>query len=294
MNPADQHAHEPDASFDGGDLDCGGGLLLLIRRHIDPLEPGRLLEILSTDSTVEVELPAWCRLTNNQLVSRTRNGNRRSYLVCKGPFYEGSRSQPATAPVVQQRSVEVSVPESLPGPAPAQEVPALSVMGIGSWPRPGWMLRTMHDHLEGRLDEEEFRAAADDAVRLAIDAQVRAGVDVVTDGEQRRDSYASFVGGLLDNCQLIPLSDLTAMIDDPVKFESELRALDVPAGEVRHPVVYGKLGRSRPAGGPRGRVRPRLLGQAGKGRAAGALSAHPDDVARLPGRSAVRDPRGAR
>ena len=68
----------------------------------------------------------------------------------------------------------------------------------------------------------------------------------MTDGEQRRDSYASFVGGLLDNCQLIPLSDLTAMVDDPVKFESELRALDVPAGEVRHPVVYGKLGRSRP------------------------------------------------
>ena len=246
MNPADQHAHEPDAGFDGGDLDCGGGLLLLIRRHIDPLEPGSLLEILSTDSTVEVELPAWSRLTNNELVSWTRNGNRRSYLVCKGPFSEGSRSQPATAPVVQQRSVEVSVPESLPGPAPAQEVPVLSVMGIGSWPRPGWMLRTMHDHLEGRLDDEEFRAAADDAVRLAIDAQVRAGVDVVTDGEQRRDSYASFVGGLLDNCQLIPLSDLTAMVDDPVKFESELRALDVPAGEVRHPVVYGKLGRSRP------------------------------------------------
>ena len=119
-------------------------------------------------------------------------------------------------------------------------------MGIGSWPRPGWMLRTMHDRLEGRLDDGEFRAAADDAVRLCIDAQVRAGVDVVTDGEQRRDGYASFVGGLLDNCQLIPLGDLAAMVDDPARFESELRALDVPAGEVRHPVVYGKLGRSRP------------------------------------------------
>ena len=74
-----------------------------------------------------------------------------------------------------------------------------------------------------------------DAVRLSIDAQLRAGVDVITDGEQRRDSYASFVGGLLDNCQLIPLTDLTAMVDDPDKFEKELRALDVPAGEVRHP-----------------------------------------------------------
>ena len=246
MDPVERHAHEPDASFDGGDLDCGGGLLLLIRRNIDPLEPGSLLEILSTDSTVEVELPAWCRLTGNELVSWTRNDNRRSYLVSKGTFSAGNGSQSPAPPVGERRRVEVSVPGSLPRPAPVQEIAALSVMGIGSWPRPGWMLRTMHEHLEGRLDEEEFGSAADDAVRLSIDAQIRAGVDVVTDGEQRRDSYASFVGGLLDNCQLIPLSDLTAMVDDPAKFEGELRALDVPAGEVRHPVVYGKLGRSRP------------------------------------------------
>ena len=53
------------------------------------------------------------------------------------------------------------------------------------------------------------------------------------------------LGGLLDNCQLIPLSDLTAMVDNPEEFEQELRALDVPAAEVRHPVVYGSLGRSR-------------------------------------------------
>ena len=36
------------------------------------------------------------------------------------------------------------------------------------------------------------------------------------------------------------------MVDDPLEFEQELRALDVPAAEVRHPVVYGSLGRSRP------------------------------------------------
>jgi hypothetical protein len=40
-----RHPFPPDASFDGGDLDCGNGLLLLIRRHIDPLEPGQLLEV---------------------------------------------------------------------------------------------------------------------------------------------------------------------------------------------------------------------------------------------------------
>ena len=57
-------------------------------------------------------------------------------------------------------------------------------------------------------------------MRLAVDAQLRAGVDVVTDGEQRRDNYASFVGGRLDNCQLIPLTDLLPLVDDPEEFEA--------------------------------------------------------------------------
>ncbi len=258
-DPAERHAHEPDFSFDGGDLDCGGGLLLLIRRHIDPLEPGGLLEILSTDSTVEVELPAWCRLTGNELVSWTRHGGRRSFLVSKGAL--AGRSEAAAAPVEASAAeapgapagtigarvnVPVTIPGSLPRPAMAREIAPLSVLGVGSWPRPRWMLRALHDRLEGRLGEAEFEATADDAVRLAVAAQLRAGVDVVTDGEQRRDSYASFAGGRLDNCQLIPLSDLTAMVGDPAEFERELRMLDVPASEVRHPVVHGALGRSRP------------------------------------------------
>ena len=248
MDPVEQHFFRPNASFDGGNLDCGGGLLLLIRRNIDPLASGDLLEILSTDSTVEVELPAWCRLTKNELVSWTRNGGQRSFLVSKGPFAGSptARMAGAAASIGEQLRVPVNIPVSLPPPSYALPIAPLSVMGIGSWPRPRWMLQAIHDRLEGKLSEEEFQATADDAVRLCVGAQLSAGADVLTDGEQRRDSYASFVGEMLDNCQLIPLSDLTAMVDDPEEFEQELRALDVPAAEVRHPVVYGRLGRSRP------------------------------------------------
>ena len=138
MEPFELHEYQPDVSFDGGDLDCGGGLLLLIRRNIDPLSPGGLLEILSTDSTVEVELPAWCRLTKNELVSWTRDGRQRSYLVSKGPF-AGREPTPArlgVASIGQQLRREVAIPSSLPPPAPAIEISPLSVMGIGSWPRP--------------------------------------------------------------------------------------------------------------------------------------------------------------
>ena len=83
MTPSARHDHQPDASFDGGDLDCGSGLLLLIRKHIDPLECGQLLEIRSTEISVDEDLPAWCRLTGNELVSWTKTGKQRRFLVCK-------------------------------------------------------------------------------------------------------------------------------------------------------------------------------------------------------------------
>lgn len=239
----------PDISFDGGDLDCGNGLLLMIRRHIDPLQPGQLLEILSTETSVEEELPAWCRMTGNELVAFTREGKRRSFLVCKGSLADRKVAAAPRDTVSAAQATTATVPTfaaKLPPAAPAPVIAPLSVMGIGSWPRPRWMLDAIHEHAAGRLGEQEFQGTADDAVRLAVAAQLRAGAHVVSDGEQRRDSYASFVGARLDNCQLIPLTDLLPLVDDPEHFAAELRALDVPAQDVRHPAVFGPLGRSRP------------------------------------------------
>lgn len=262
MEYAPRHLWPAAATFDGGTLDCGNGLLLLIRKHIDPLSPGELLEIRSQESSVEEDLPAWCRLTKNELISCTREEGQWSYLVSKGPFVPpaptAAKSPPAEAPIAAGNHAQrvsmpvptgikpVVVPPRLPAIAPAPPIAPLSVMGIGSWPRPRWMLEATHAHLAGRLNEAEFQQTADDAVRLCVAAQLRAGVDVITDGEQRRDSYASFVGAILDNCQLIPVTDLLPYVDDPEQFERELRALDVPAETVRHPAVFGPLGRSRP------------------------------------------------
>ena len=89
MNAVEQHKHTPDTTLDGGSLDCGGGLLLLIRRAIDPLPPGGLLEILSTEPTVEVELPAWSRMTGNELVSWTKSRR----LAVQLPWSARARSQ---------------------------------------------------------------------------------------------------------------------------------------------------------------------------------------------------------
>ncbi len=58
----------PDATCDGGDLDCGSGLLLIIRDAMQPLPPGGVLEIRSRESSVKEDLPAWCRLVGHTLV----------------------------------------------------------------------------------------------------------------------------------------------------------------------------------------------------------------------------------
>jgi len=215
MTPSARHEHRPDVRFDGGDLDCGSGLLLLIRKHIDPLSRGQLLGIRSTEISVDEELPAWCRLTGNELISWTKTGKQRSFLVCKGRLVEreiGDR----TPRIAQAAAAIAPVGRQPPRAArPALPIAPLAVMGIGSWPRPRWMIEAMYAHVEGRLDEPAFHETANDAVRL-------------------------------DNCQLIPLTDLLPLVDDPEECKQELRALDVPASEIRHPAVFGRLSRTRP------------------------------------------------
>src|SRR6266566_2819490 len=126
MGDTAQHSYRPDVSFDGGDLDCGSGLLLLIRKHIDPLARGQILEVRSTEASVEQHLPSWCRLTGNELISSSRNAGTWSFLVCKGSLAEKSESPAPTQPKLGAvRHVEetgisarASTPASIPAIAP--------------------------------------------------------------------------------------------------------------------------------------------------------------------------------
>jgi TusA-related sulfurtransferase len=56
-----------EAMIDGGDLDCGSGLLLMIRNAMQPLNPGGVLEIRSREGSVREDLPAWCRMVGHAL-----------------------------------------------------------------------------------------------------------------------------------------------------------------------------------------------------------------------------------
>jgi uncharacterized OsmC-like protein/TusA-related sulfurtransferase len=77
----------PDAVCDGGDLDCGSGLLLIIRNAMQPLPAGGVLELRSREVSVKEDLPAWCRLVGHTLLATAPAEGRliRYFIQKKGP-----------------------------------------------------------------------------------------------------------------------------------------------------------------------------------------------------------------
>ena len=55
---------------DGGDMDCGSGLLLLITRAMRRLAGGGLLAIRSAEASVDTDLPVWAELMGHEVVER--------------------------------------------------------------------------------------------------------------------------------------------------------------------------------------------------------------------------------
>ncbi len=77
---------------------------------------------------------------------------------------------------------------------------------VGSYPQPDWLidrLKLSKQVPRVRADlwlvaPDQLEAAQDDATVLAIRDQERAGLDIITDGEQRRESYSNRFATALD------------------------------------------------------------------------------------------------
>jgi 5-methyltetrahydropteroyltriglutamate--homocysteine methyltransferase len=83
----------------------------------------------------------------------------------------------------------------------ARAVPPLATTLIGSYPQPEWLIdrERLRSSLPARVRDAELwripapylRQAQDDATALAIRDFERAGIDILTDGEIRRESYSN-------------------------------------------------------------------------------------------------------
>jgi 5-methyltetrahydropteroyltriglutamate--homocysteine methyltransferase len=117
---------------------------------------------------------------------------------------------------------------------------ALVTTVVGSYPQPGWLIdrERLGDRLPPRVRARELwrvpepllEEAQDDATRLAVQDMERAGVDVITDGEMRRESYSNRFATALDGVDL----------DDPGV------ALDRTGHENPVPRVVGPIRRTGP------------------------------------------------
>jgi 5-methyltetrahydropteroyltriglutamate--homocysteine methyltransferase len=82
---------------------------------------------------------------------------------------------------------------------------------VGSYPQPDWLidrarLAKQVPRVRARdlwlIDREKLEAAQDDATLLAIRDQEHAGLNIITDGEQRRESYSNRFATALDGIDL--------------------------------------------------------------------------------------------
>ena len=113
---------------------------------------------------------------------------------------------------------------------------------VGSYPQPEWLID--RKKLAGRfpprvralelwrVPETYLREAQDDATVLAIRDQERAGLDIITDGEMRRESYSNHFATALDGVDM----------DNPGT------ALDRSGHPNPVPRVVGPIRRNRPVG----------------------------------------------
>jgi 5-methyltetrahydropteroyltriglutamate--homocysteine methyltransferase len=110
---------------------------------------------------------------------------------------------------------------------------------VGSYPQPEWLidrpkLSKQVPRLRMRdlwlIDATHLEAAQDDATLLAIRDQERAGLDIVTDGEQRRESYSNRFATALDGVD----------IDNPGT------TLNRSGKPIPVPRITGKITRRRP------------------------------------------------
>src|SRR5262247_4054270 len=65
----------------------------------------------------------------------------------------------------------------------------LQTMIVGSLPRPTWLVPAGQMYVNWKLEGDTLREGQDDAVLLALADQEAAGLDIFTDGEQRRRHY---------------------------------------------------------------------------------------------------------
>jgi methionine synthase II (cobalamin-independent) len=114
---------------------------------------------------------------------------------------------------------------------------------VGSWPRSRNLLKMLRGYQKGAVSRSDFTAVAEDEIRRTVDLQEQAGLDILVDGEHRRESFYAFVTEKIGGTKLMSLAEMLDYVEDKAEFEEMLRTMDMPASAVKNPTCIGKLSR---------------------------------------------------
>ncbi|MBI3923288.1 MAG: methionine synthase [Armatimonadetes bacterium] len=104
---------------------------------------------------------------------------------------------------------------------------------VGSYSLPKWLEQARASHLKGELSDREIEEAQDNAVKSCIKDMELAGVDLITDGELRRETMIYFFNRNIRGFDLygpekaIGSKDVSVRMPDPVVRERVSRG-DLP------------------------------------------------------------------
>lgn len=82
------------------------------------------------------------------------------------------------------------------------QLPPVAATTIGSFPRPGWLAQNERSRAIFRLEGAVLKEAQDDATALSIMTQERIGLDLLSDGEQRRTGFINHILAAFDGIDL--------------------------------------------------------------------------------------------
>jgi 5-methyltetrahydropteroyltriglutamate--homocysteine methyltransferase len=117
---------------------------------------------------------------------------------------------------------------------------------VGSWPRSRHLLKALRGYQKGTVSRSDFTGVAEEEIRRTVMLQEKAGLDIVVDGEHRRESFYAFITDKVAGTKLMSLADMLDYVEDKAEFEEMLRTMDMPASAVKNPTCIERLSRREP------------------------------------------------
>jgi 5-methyltetrahydropteroyltriglutamate--homocysteine methyltransferase len=85
------------------------------------------------------------------------------------------------------------------------ELPLLPTVCVGSYAAPSWFIAAQRLMREGQMGDQEVSELFDDAVTICVNDQMEAGVDILSDGEFRRQRFVFELFDALEGLERLPV-----------------------------------------------------------------------------------------